>query len=292
MKTLLLIVSMCVVGAGVVNAANIYSYNKGPGFWDVEGSWTDNASKPHLGPSNGRTPDATDAVYLASGMNITNNAASASVTTGYKANGGFTTSTNGTLTTGGITVGTNIDRLSTIINAGTVTVSGNVNQGRYRAEINNSGTMNIGGNLAFTTIHTATGVMDFTNTGTLDVTGNIGNSPTRAWTFHMQGGMVTAASLYMNASVAAHINLTAGTIDVTALVLNTNTPSIYTNNTIDVTDGVLIADGDNRNEWEFLIDQGVFTAEGGDGGIAARYDSGMDTTTLLQVPFGTVISIN
>lgn len=70
--------------------------------------------------------------------------------------------------------------------------------------------------------------------------------------------------------------------------MNTNSPSIYTNYTIDVTEGVLIADGDNRVDWNFLKGEGMFTADGGDGTLSIVYDSGEDETTLSRAVSGTV----
>ncbi len=293
MKKLLLIASICMLGAGVVNAVNLYSYRDGPRYWDVTGSWTDNAVSPWNGPAVAATPGASDNAYIAHSMSITNDAECLALQTGYKATGALTITASGTLTTASITQGVKVNKDSTINNYGTITLSGGFSHSRAIATVNNSGTMTIGGNLSFATHSADAEEMDFTNTGTINVTGFFDLGLYTNSTFNMSGGTVTASELRMNSSSSVtHINLNGGTIDVTTVTVNTNSPSIYTKHTIDVTDGVLIADGDNREEWDFLIDEGVFTAEGGSGGIAAQYDSGTDETTLTKMPLGTTVSIH
>jgi len=110
--------------------------------------------------------------------------------------------------------------------------------------------------------------------------------------FNMEGGTLAADTLYMNEAGTGHINLTGGTIDVTSLSLNVGDPGVYANYTIDVTDGILIADGDNRTDWDFMVSKGVFTAYGGVGDVIVAYDGGTGRTTMRgHVSAGTLFII-
>jgi len=292
MKKLLLIVSMCVVGVGTGFALD---FDRGPNqWWDNPDNWY---VDPHRIPGPG---DAAVIKKASANCTITNGvaAACASVKVGvWERSTSLIVQSGGSLTTGYVALndrGTKTSRASSfVINNGTI--SGDLLTKYYNNRFVNTGTLTgdltlgaVAENAANSYSYTI-----FTNTGSIVATDfRLAKMADSVTDFNMEGGTVTATNLYMNEAGTGHINLKAGTIDVETLHLATNTPSVYQNYTIDVTEGVLIADGDNRDEWDFLIDEGVFTAEGGDGGIAARYDSGMDTTTLLQVPFGTVISIN
>jgi len=290
MKKLLLIVSMCVVGVGTGFAID---FDLGSNqWWDNPDNWV-----------GGVVPGPGDAAVIkrsAANCTITNGvAAEASyVKVGiWERSTSLIVQSGGSLTTGYVALNDRGEKASRascyVINNGAI--SGDLRTRYYNNKVVNTGTLT--GDVTLGAV--ATNHVDswsyttFTNSGAITATDfRLAKMADSVTDFDMEGGTVTATNLYMNEAGTGHINLKAGTIDVETLHLATNSPSVYQNYTIDVTEGVLIADGDNREEWDFLIDEGVFTTslEGGGIEILTRYSAGR-TTLEATAPAGTVVSI-
>lgn len=125
-----------------------------------------------------------------------------------------------------------------------------------------------------------------TNSGTLAVAGDMIMAVAGTTIFNMEGGTVTVGGkldlvpggdgdAWTNNSV--HINLNGGTIQANNVAFN---GSKLANSTIDITEGVLVKlNGDVSATWNWVKNQGAFTAFGGAGDVIVEYDG---TNTILR----------
>ncbi len=97
--------------------------------------------------------------------------------------------------------------------------------------------------------------------------------------FNMNGGTVNVGTFdLLQEGGTGHLQLDGGTITAAVMGLNGNA-----NNTIDITEGVLIAVGDHSGGMDWMASIGVITAYGGAGTVIADYDIGLNETTLHAV---------
>ncbi len=134
--------------------------------------------------------------------------------------------------------------------------------------------------------HLATAVTTLSNTGDINATGLFYLTVAGDSLFNMNGGTVTVGNFNLVQAGTGHLQLDGGTIIAGALGIDGNA-----NNTIDITEGVLIATGDHSGGLDWMAGNGaggmefpVITAYGGAGTVVADYDVGLNQTTLYAIP--------
>ena len=165
--------------------------------------------------------------------------------------------------------------------AGSLSVTGNLlgsqGDGDNGSVINNAGALTVGSVLRVS--GTGVGTLNM-NGGTID-TYHLWLADTASTaTLNMNGGIIRAEVFSMSLDSIAQLNLNGGTIDVGQLTLNSSNASIYTKNTIAITEGRLVADGDQVAAWTAYQGLGSITAYSGAGSVVIEYDSQADTTSM------------
>ena len=179
----------------------------------------------------------------------------------------------GTITNNGdFLVAFGVGSTGTVINAGIITAAGVTYAHAGNATIVNEGSWNTA---TFLPGNLATCQAIITNTGTITATGTMYLTGAGNTVFNMEAGTVTVYTFDMQQAGTGHLNLHGGTILTTFLNINGNT-----NNTIDVTAGKLIVNGNRKPDLDWMASVGLITAYGGNGIVIAEYDSVSDTTTL------------
>ena len=115
------------------------------------------------------------------------------------------------------------------------------------------------------TLNMNAGALTLTGDLTLGLTGNTG-----AGTFNMNGGTLRAVALLMNNATTTHLNLHGGTINLTSSLQFSGTN--WATNTVDITEGVLIADSSDVGGWNYINSLGAITAYSGYGVVNIDYD--------------------
>jgi len=172
---------------------------------------------------------------------------------------------NGTIDTGTMTLGHLAGSDSTFSNTGDINVAGVMytTVGGNSVINMNSGTATVGGTLFLTHANGGTG------------------------TFNMNDGVVNAGALDLVQTVGTgHLNLHGGTINAPGLNVDGNA-----NNTIDITEGVLITSGDRTGGLDWMASIGVITAYGGAGTVVSEWNEGLNQTTLYAIPEPATLSL-
>lgn len=263
----------------------------GDGTWAGAGNWSDD------GATVAPTPDAGTAVQAINvpGYGVTVAAPGAQAATVDVGTWGWVGSMDvtaaGTLTTAGnLTIAAqDAASVGTAVNAGLINVGGVAYLHAGVGTLENSGTFN---STDLVLGHLAGSDTTLINTG--DITTGVmyltvgGNS-----VFNMNGGTVNAASFVLTSPGVGHLQLDGGTITVAALSIDGNA-----NNTIDITEGILIAAGDHSGGLDWMAGNGeggmstpVITAYGGVGTVVAEYNPGLNQTTLYAIPEPATLSL-
>ncbi|RKX36644.1 MAG: hypothetical protein DRP64_18325 [Verrucomicrobia bacterium] len=216
-------------------------------------------------------------------------------------------------TTEGVVVGKGTSGSLTVNAGGSLSTSGNL----LLAEAPGvSGSVVNNGTLGASITYTHAGIATFENNGTLNTTdlvlGHLGGSDSTFSNtgdinttglfyltvggnslFNMNGGTVTVGNFNLVQAGTGHLQLDGGTITAGILGIDGNA-----NNTIDITEGVLVAVGDHSGGLDWMAGNGeggmsfpVITAYGGAGTVIADYDSGSNLTTLYAIPEPATLSL-
>ncbi|MEN8254445.1 MAG: PEP-CTERM sorting domain-containing protein [Verrucomicrobiota bacterium] len=271
MKKLMTLVAVAAVMAATSSQAQIV-FNGGAGdSWFTGASW-----------DGGVAPGAGDDVWLNTGGSPTVDGAGAvgnNMTIGlFGFVGSLTVDAGGDLTAAQIIISNDTADSGSVLNNGLISVSGNTYLHAGTADFVNNGTLNSSVNLILGNV--ASGVSTFTNTG--DITVGAGLYPALAGTgtFNMLGGTVNTAAYNMNQAGTGHLQLDGGVINATGLGLNGSA-----NNTMDITAGTMIIDGDRSGDLLYVASLGYITAYGGSGTVLADYDNiNPGQTTLYAIP--------
>jgi len=121
-------------------------------------------------------------------------------------------------------------------------------------------------------------------TGTLNMSGgaitaNVMKIPSRSGTgtLNMTGGTIdVAGGLYVNASGDVHLD--GGVVSAADLFMNAA-------GRLDITEGMLILAGDDRTVLEGYINSGLITGYGGEGDLAIGYDAANNITTVTATAY-------
>lgn len=160
----------------------------------------------------------------------------------------------------------------TVINAGIITAAGVTYAHAGNATIVNEGAWDTA---TFVPGNLASCQATITNTGTITAAGTMYLTGAGNTVFNMEAGTVTVYTFDMTQAGTGHLNLNGGTIITTFLNIDANP-----RNTIDITGGKLIVDGNRKPDFEYMASVGLFTAYGGSGIVIAEYDSVLNKTTL------------
>ena len=190
--------------------------------------------------------------------------------------GNMTVASTGSISAGNVLIANDAGFNGTVENNGQMTVSGVTTFRAGNGILTNSGTLNsndllLGDSSTSTATLTNTGDINVSNWMYLSVTGNS--------VFNMDGGTVDIDGRFeMAAGGVGHLNLHGGVITTSDLGLNGDG-----NYTIDITEGVLIANGDLTAGMDWMASVNLITAYSGTGTVVADYDSVANTTTLSAV---------
>jgi hypothetical protein len=144
--------------------------------------------------------------------------------------------------------------------------------------VNAAGTLNVAGSMTLAVDAGQTGTV--VHAGSLDVAGTLVLNNGGAGIFTMSNGTVNVASLdLVQTNGTGRLNLFGGTIYAPSLQVDGNAE-----NTIEITGGQLITNGDRSGGLNWMAGLGRITAYGGAGEVYAWYDSGANQTTLFALP--------
>jgi len=200
--------------------------------------------------------------------------------------GSLSVSAGGTLSTvNHILIAAEAGGAGTVVNDGQINVGSTVYMRAGTGSFENNGTFTSTGLVLG---EQATAASTVSNTGEMNINGwmhlSIEGSNS---VFNMTDGSVDITGrLEMAEGGTGHLNLNGGTITTHELGLNGN--GGYT---IDITEGVLIADGDHTVGMNWMVSVGLITAYGGEGFVITEYDLILDQTKLYatQVSHGPVV---
>lgn len=144
--------------------------------------------------------------------------------------------------------------------------------------VDEAGTLNVAGSMTLAINSGLTGTV--VNAGQMDVGGTLMLNSGGTGILTMSNGVLNVGSLDLNqTNGTGRLNMYGGTIRAPSLEVDGNAA-----NTIDITGGMLVTDGDRSVGLNWMADIGRITAYGGVGVVYAWYDSGANETTLFALP--------